>query len=201
MDAENHTVQGRSDVKATEKNLRRLRFTIGPLWGWIVLGILLGVPCTYLYLVLPRVEEMREPESAEERSEWFALVREVAGIAELPPSATDVRIARSGWSGARVFLVRFGADANDIEAFLASSPVLEGSRPVVFPPGKKLTTRHHRADGYSISAYDDWPSWFDPWLEEGGRMYRRGPDADYELSWVIVNDGTRVVYAYMTWGQ
>lgn len=176
------------------------------LGRWVMAGvslcILLGVPITCV-LILPRVEDMREPVSAEERAEWISLVRKIAGLAELPPSATNVRIGRSGWSSSRRFVLRFTADPADIEAFLASSPVLVGGTRVVYTAEKTLILEPEPGGAQEwdhLSAGPSWPTWFDPWLKNGGRMYRRGHDAPYELNWIIVNDETHVVYAYMTWG-
>ncbi|MBL7221605.1 MAG: hypothetical protein ISS69_15955 [Phycisphaerae bacterium] len=199
MSVEGDVVHGQSAGKARGNRLRKSSSY------WVSVGlplcILLGIPITCA-LILPRVEDMREPVSAAERAEWIALVRKGAGLAELPTSATDVRIGRSGWDAGRVFVFRFGADPADIEAFLASSPVLAGSTPVVYSTEKTLALEIEEGVEESdyLPAGPSWPSWFDPWLRKAGRMYRRGPDAPYELNWIIVNDETHVVYAYMTWG-
>ena len=196
MSVEGDVVHGQSVGKATGNRPRK------SLFRWVTEGlslcILLWLVISLAYLFLPRVEDMREPVSAAERTEWIALVQKVAGLAELPPSATDVRIGRSGWRAGRVFVFRFRADPADIETFLTSSPVLAGSVPVVYSPDKTLTPELGEGD---LLSSEGWPSWFEPWLRKGGRMYRRGPDAPYEVRWIIVNDETHVVYAYMTWGQ
>ena len=197
MSVEGEIAQAGAAGKPTGNRSRKPLF-----YGLIALVILLGMPITCVYLGL-RGEDMREPDSAEERAEWIAQMRKLTGIAELPPSATDVRIGRQKAFASLTFLLRFRADPADIEAFLASSPVLEGSKPVVYSTGYVLYNPACELDelpdagGDILSAGHDWPSWFDPWLSKSGRMFRRGPDVpSYELLWIIVNDDTHVVYAY-----
>jgi len=201
MGANDNTAEVTSTGKATDIRSRKCVF----YWGiaGAILVVLLALPLVCVYQMLPKVEDMREPASAKERDEWFAQIREVAGIAELPPSATGLRIGRSGWSAGRVFILRFNASPAEIEAFLATSPVLRGSTPISYSAAYPLTP-DLAAAGDVLSGHPDWPSWFDPWLRKAGRMYRPEHSTDntsYELSWIIVNDETHVVYAYMTWGQ
>lgn len=197
MSIEGEIAQAGSAGKPTGNRWRKPLF-----YGLIALVVLLGMPTTCVYLAV-RTEAMREPDSAEERAEWIVQHRKLTGIAELPPSATNVRIARTKAFASLTFLLRFRADPADVEAFLASSPILEGSKPVVYStdyvlynPACELDDLPD-ADGDTLSAGHDWPSWFDPWLSKGGRMFRRGPDVpSYELLWIIVNDDTHVVYVY-----
>ena len=123
------------------------------------LCILLGLPITCAYIFVPRVESMREPVSLVERDEWIAKVRQFGGLGKLPPSATDIRIGRSGWASSWVIVFQFRADPADIETFLASSPAIEGSTPVVYSTEKVLIR--------SVSEYT-------PPSVQGGIFFRRG---------------------------
>ena len=53
-------------------------------------------------------------------------------LAELPPSATEVRAATIGNPFARTFWLRFEADAEEIDAFVAASPGLADTAVVNF---------------------------------------------------------------------
>ena len=128
-------------------------------------------------------------------------------FARLPASATAVKV--EGWAagfGHESWLC-FKATTQDVEAFLANSPVLHGLEPEHFGSDRMLLLppRDDDADPGKYAAMPrellEWspcaPGWYTPEIKESGRRYvvmgRMG-----RYCTVIVNDETGTVYIYLS---
>jgi len=122
-------------------------------------------------------------------------------FAPLPASATGVKV--DGWicGFAHEAWLRFTAPADEVEAFLAASPFLEGTAPEHFGPERMLLLPPSDADALEVwqiggpnkfvfrGTYP--PSWYTPEVREKGRRYECPSRCT-----VIVNDATGTVYIY-----
>jgi len=137
-------------------------------------------------------------------SRIIRMIREDLQLAELPASATNVKA--NAWSmgfGAAGYMM-FKASAEDIEAFIASSPGVQGAEPYIL--GERHTEATDEEDferALRDMRYEQLrkdrsaPRWFDPTIEGKGRMYevRGAHHGD-----IIVNDATNTVYITVSWG-
>jgi hypothetical protein len=122
-------------------------------------------------------------------------------LAPLPPSATGVQV--QGWVAgfAHRRWLRFTAPAEEVEAFLENSPLVRGTEPEHFGPGRMLllppleggAVTFWDDDGPTAYAYlgPDPPPWYAPEIREKGRRY-----ACPHQCTVIVNDATGTVYIH-----
>lgn len=134
-----------------------------------------------------------------------AAARAWAGLAPLPPSATQVRASEEGAFTWTAYYVRFSAPPEDINAFLAASPGLRGERPEIFTARHKLLpgpargqslTARQLTDGNSYILYGlPSPSWFDRTVRTSGRRYNIHHGGNYGE--VVVNDASHTVYVYV----
>jgi len=129
-----------------------------------------------------------------------------AGLTELPASARDVRVHSWAFFMSGKYTLRFTADPNVIEDFLAASPSLEKVRPSTY------SSRHMRLRGGivvdSLDKYDaqgnerfapqrDVPRWYQQEI--------RGPGRRYEINWyegkyrgeLLVDDEEHIVYVHV----
>mgnify|MGYP001397595165 CR=1 FL=1 len=129
-----------------------------------------------------------------------------AGLAPLPDSARDVRVHAWGFLMSGKYTLRFTADPNDIEHFLAASPSLER---VIARTYSRERMRLRGGDDVRFSdRYDaqgneyfmpecDVPAWY--------RQEIRGPGRRYEINWydgkyrgeLLVDDEEHAVYVHV----
>ena len=129
-----------------------------------------------------------------------------AGLAPLPESARDVRVHAWGFLMSGKYTLRFTADPNDIERFLAVSPSLERvgartySRERMRLPGGdyvKLSDRYDAQGNEYFTPECDVPDWY--------RQEIRGPGRRYEISWydgkyqgeLLIDDEEHTVYVHV----
>lgn len=129
-----------------------------------------------------------------------------AGLAPLPDSARDVRVHAWGFLMSGKYTLRFTADPNDIERFLAASPSLERvgartySRERMRLPGGdyvKLSDRYDAQGNEYFTPECDVPDWY--------RQEIRGPGRRYEISWydgkyqgeLLIDDEEHTVYVHV----
>lgn len=202
-----HTAQQTRAGDESDQRHSRRRFVY---WAVVLLVMLLAIPFVCIRVVLPPVDRLRKPGSLKERAEWIAVVCEAGGLAPLPPSATSVRLARSGWSGSRQYYLRFSASPLEIQRFLAKSPALIDACEDVFAPGSKLVESRDLLNPDPQAIYIGRytyivkvaPAWFDVEAIVRGhaRGYYQGPTGAHELNFVLVDDERHAVYVYVAWG-
>lgn len=151
-----------------------LRRRIANLVVWAVLFLL---PCTIgakiLYESRPSVR--------------VRALLQYAQLAPLPGSATGVRYYSwsSPFSGED--FLRFTADPDDIEQFLAESPALKGKQPETSP-----------ADREGIEVLDGQaPAWYDLELKGPFRIYEVQPPRYQFPGELVVDDETNTVYLHL----
>ena len=131
-------------------------------------------------------------------------------LAELPSSATDIKVHSWRKLFAGEDLLMFRASSQDIEAFVKDSPALKGVEPQEFseeyqylpyPDGfVKVDPKHEYFSPRRGSA-----SWFVPAVREKGRRYDSGSakggrlDPHLAKVQVIVNERTGTVYVDVVW--
>ncbi|UCD48933.1 MAG: hypothetical protein JSW27_15520 [Phycisphaerales bacterium] len=126
-----------------------------------------------------------------------------AGLAALPPSARNVKVHSWAFMLSGQFDLRFTAEPNEIEQFLADSPSLKTvtcktySRQCMLLRGGAYVTPFD-AGGYEVLPLEPhMPSWY--------RQELRGPGRRYEVSWhddmyqgeLLVDDETDTVYVHV----
>lgn len=129
-----------------------------------------------------------------------------AQLAPLPESATDVRFYSwsSPFSGED--FVRFTADPNDVERFLANSPALWGQQPERFSETRKRLEYPEDSQG-NVSFPQDGqheyfiprrtaPAWFKQVILGPARRYPLQPPRYQLPGEVLVDDETNTVYIY-----
>jgi len=135
-----------------------------------------------------------------------------AGLATLPESACDVRVHSWAFILSGEFVLRFAADPNDIERFLADSPSLEGVTCRTYSAERmRLPARSY--DDIFADVFDnrraDKHEYFDPNLHVLPDWYQKsihGPGRRYEISWydgkyqgeLIVDDKDHTVYVHVS---
>lgn len=129
-----------------------------------------------------------------------------AGLAPLPDSSRDVRVHAWGFLMSGKYTLRFTADPNDIERFLAASPSLERigartySRERMRLPGGdyvKLSDQYDAQGNEYFTPECDVPDWY--------RQEIRGPGRRYEISWydgkyqgeLLIDDEEHTVYVHV----
>jgi hypothetical protein len=124
------------------------------------------------------------------QSRAITRARELARLAPLPASATDVHAVAFGDQFAPYAYVRFRAKPEDIEAFLIASPGLRGVTPEQFPLQRPLLS-YPTVEG------------FDPPVTIRGRAYDVPQDEQGNWGQVIVDDVDHVVFirANRSWGM
>jgi hypothetical protein len=130
-----------------------------------------------------------------------------AGLAALPASAREVKVHAWAFLMSGKYTLRFAAEPNDIERFLAESPSLKGRQCQTYSRDRmRLRARNleqrlsrPRADGHE---------YYEPWMGVPG-WYKReiqGPGRRYEVNWydgkyqgeLIVDDEDHVVYVHVS---
>jgi len=129
-----------------------------------------------------------------------------AGLAALPTSARDVRVHSWAFMMSGKYTLRFTAESNDIEQFLAASPSLEGVQLRVYS-SKRMLLRggayvgiFDRQDAHGneyLPSEPDVPSWYQQEIRGSGRRY--------EISWydgkyqgeLLVDDEHHTVYIHV----
>lgn len=135
-----------------------------------------------------------------------------AGLAALPPSVRDVRVYSWAFMLSGQFTLRFVADPNDIEQFLAASPSLEGVMCRTYSTERmRLPARSY--DDIFADVFDDRRAdkheYFDPNLHVLPDWYQksiRGLGRRYEISWcdgkyqgeLIIDDKDHTVYVHVS---
>jgi len=129
-----------------------------------------------------------------------------AGLAELPASARDVRVHSWAFLMSGKYTLRFTADPNVIEDFLAASPSLEKVTPSTYS-----SRRMRLRGGVFVSSLDKYDSQgnerFAP-QRDVPRWYRqeiRGPGRRYEINWydgkyrgeLLIDDEDHTVYIHV----
>jgi len=129
-----------------------------------------------------------------------------AGLAPLPDSASDVRVHAWGFLMSGEYTLRFTADPNDIEHFLAASPSLER---VIARTYSRERMRLRGGDDVMFSdRYDSQGNeYFTPECDVPGwyRQEIRGPGRRYEINWydgkyrgeLLVDDEEHTVYVHV----
>ena len=129
-----------------------------------------------------------------------------AGLAPLPAAARDVKVHAWAFMLSGKYTLRFAADPNVIESFLAASPSLEKVRPSTYS-NQRMRLRGGEYVG-SRDKYDaqgnerfaperDVPRWY--------RQEIRGPGRRYEINWyegkyrgeLLVDDEEHTVYVHV----
>jgi len=129
-----------------------------------------------------------------------------ARLAPLPQSATGVRFCSwsSPFSGED--FIRFTADPNDIERFLAESPALQGQEPERFS-ATRMRLEHPRDDQGNLIYRQDGqheyfipsssaPPWYKQEIRGPARKYPLQPPRYQYPGEVLVDDETNTVYIY-----
>lgn len=129
-----------------------------------------------------------------------------AGLAPLPDSARDVRVHAWAFMLSGKYTVRFTADPNDIEHFLAASPSLERVSARTYSRERMrlrgggyggLSDRYDAQGNEYFTADRDVPRWY--------RQEIRGPGRRYEINWysgkyqgeLLVDDEEHTVYVHV----
>ena len=129
-----------------------------------------------------------------------------AGLAPLPESARDVKVHAWGFLMSGKYTLRFTADPNDIEHFLAASPSLERvgartySRERMRLRGGDYVSLSDRYDAQGNEYFTpecDVPAWY--------RQEIRGPGRRYEINWydgkyrgeLLIDDEEHTVYVHI----
>ncbi|MHC4103464.1 MAG: DUF4190 domain-containing protein [Planctomycetota bacterium] len=133
-------------------------------------------------------------------------------LADLPKTATDVKI--DGWHS--LFTgedyIRFKAAPEDIEKFISDSPSIKEITPKVF------TSEHMhlpQPDTRRFESEEDWedfdkheyyygdgpycPKWYDPTIKTKGRLYKIPSVKGHNSGTVIINDEANTVYIHVIW--
>lgn len=129
-----------------------------------------------------------------------------AGLAPLPDSARDVRVHAWAFMLSGKYTLRFTADPNDIEHFLAASPSLERVSARTYSRERMrlrggdyggLSDRYDAQGNEYFTPDRDVPNWY--------RQEIRGPGRRYEINWydgkyrgeLLVDDEEHAVYVHV----
>ncbi len=124
-------------------------------------------------------------------------------LADLPESATNVEVTTVGNMFSRQFFLRFDADSNDIETFIAGSPGLKGITPEYLDSQNQYPkpTKQRDALGFEDSeAYLPGTThgtrirWWAPVVRERGRLFEIPWDKNQNYGVVIIDDVSNVVF-------
>jgi len=129
-----------------------------------------------------------------------------AGLAELPASARDVRVHSWAFMLSGKYTLRFTADPNVIEDFLAASPSLEKVRPRTYS-SQRMRLRGAEYAGLRVQSHAQGNEYFMP-QRDVPRWYQqemRGPGRRYEINWyegkyrgeLLVDDEEHIVYVHV----
>ncbi len=129
-----------------------------------------------------------------------------AQLAALPKSATAVRIYiwSSPFSGEE--FLRFTADANDVERFLAESPALQGQEPtiysaqrmrLVYPNGFAATSSPPIDGAEYVQPSHSAPTWYKYEVKGPARKYHVQPPRYQLPGEVLVDDEAHTVYVHL----
>ncbi len=129
-----------------------------------------------------------------------------AGLAALPASAYEVNVHGWAFMMSGKYTLRFAAEPNDIERFLAESASLEGVECRTYSSRRKrlrggdyvrLSDRRDAHGNAYFAPERDVPRWYQQEI--------RGPGRRYEISWykgkyqgeLIIDDEAHVVYVHV----
>lgn len=129
-----------------------------------------------------------------------------AGLAPLPDSARDVRVHAWGFLMSGKYTLRFTADPNDIEHFLAASPSLERVHARTYSRERmrlrggddvRFSDRYDAQGNEYFTPECDVPAWY--------RQEIRGPGRRYKINWydgkyqgeLLVDDEEHTVYVHV----
>ena len=135
-------------------------------------------------------------------------------LADLPESATDVKVY--GWAG--IFTgedyLMFRATPEDIEKFIAKSPSLKGATPEIFDSEHMHLPYQKEEESYTEEEFENRykqkyffpyhmdPKWYDLTIKVKGRQYEIPGDPNkkgHNSGSVLINDETDTVYIYVIW--
>ena len=178
--------------------------------GFAIAGITISaVALVFILVIILLFLCLRE--SPAERTER---ILRAGRLADLPESATEVKVY--GWGG--IFTgedyLMFRATHEDIEKFIAKSPSLKGATPEIFDSehmhlpyqkeeeyytDEELENRYKQK--YFFPSHMD-PKWYDLTIKVKGRKYGIPGDPNEEgHNWgsVLINDETDTVYISVIW--
>ncbi len=129
-----------------------------------------------------------------------------AGLAALPESARDVKAHGWGFMLSGEYTLRFTAEPNDIENFLADSPSLEGVACRRYSPERMMLRRENYVSIFNqrdvqgndyFATQHDVPRWYQQEI--------RGPGRRYEINWydgeyqgeLLIDDESHTVYVHV----
>jgi len=128
-------------------------------------------------------------------------------LANLPSSATDVKVSvwDTGFTGSSY--LSFTAPAEDIDAFIAASPSIRDVEPQVFDPDHMHLPYPVDVQSVEFDSPHEYfwpdtcaPSWYDVTIREKGRKYKIPPANGFHNSGsVIIDDTTCKVYIEVIW--
>jgi hypothetical protein len=128
-----------------------------------------------------------------------------AGLAPLPKSATDLRVYGWWFPDEAGRCLMFRATIDDIEAFLNTSPSLEGRQcekfstermRVEYPSDIKKYMEYQQA-GHALFVPESTPSWYKEEIRKSGRYYSIPSQNRPNSCEIIVNDEEHIVYIKM----
>jgi hypothetical protein len=129
-----------------------------------------------------------------------------AGLAPLPDSARDVRVHAWGFMLSGKYTLRFTADPNDIERFLAASPSLERviartySRERMRLRGGDyvgLSNRYNAQGNECFTPERDVPGWYRQEIRGPGRRYEINSYGGKYQGELLVDDEEHTVYIHV----
>jgi len=158
--------------------------------GWLAL-----TACDYYYLGRKYDPVKRAPQ-----------VLDRGGLAALPSSARDVKVYSWAFMLSGQFDLRFAAEPNVIEDFLANSPGLGGATCRMYSHQRMLLRgspyiehrgRQDERGNHILPLEQNMPSWYEQEL--------RGPGRRYEISWydgkyegeLLIDDEKHTVYVHL----
>lgn len=129
-----------------------------------------------------------------------------AGLADLPSSAHGVKVYSFGFICSGKYILRFAADPNDIETFLAASPSLEDVACRAYSDKQMRLPARDLDDVYGLRPHDG-NDYFDPNDVMPSWYIReiRGPGRRYDIKWydgmyqgeLLIDDEDHVVYVHV----
>lgn len=173
---------------------RRLRQKLANRLIWTVLFVLPGV------LVGGLVFSASSPTIKMRRLLAYA------HLAPLPPSATGLKVYSwsSPFSGED--FMRFTAEPNDIERFVADSPALRGQKPqrysdkrmrLKYPTDAAGNTVYRMDANEYVTPRGNVPSWYKEEIRGPARKYKVQPPRDQFPGEVLIDEETNTVYIYL----